>query len=556
MWTSFVALCVLFGRIATCVPSGDQIRSDTKAGLDDETRQYIEALLERSHVPSLSVAVLKGNETYLDAFGHAILPDTLATPDTLYYVGSCSKSFTAASVLYALNNYNKAHDAMLTVESSLQSILGADFAMPDDYATSHATIKDAASHRLGLPRCDVSYGGKGFTAADAVRSLRHLPMLAEFRDRWSYLNLGYTVLQQVVQTLSGRWIGDVHREAIWEPLGMDSTVVNLTDALELDRAGKAKFSYGYSYNPLTGSFERQPWSDSELVGPGGVITSVKDLAKWVRAFMEGGSSLPFSPEDFATLTTPIMVQNAGQPFGHTSPLLYAMGWMPLTYRDERLILHGGDVAGYSAIMAFMPDRQWGISILTNSDATGGIAVNAVFLKLMDDFLGVEQSDREDIEKSTTDRINFALVAWQASRQTFFPSIPDPPVPRSLPVEKYVGRYWNDGFREMELKLAPPRNDTPVRNRTEPVLRADWQRWLNMTLELEWISGEQHLAWGNTEVWSLLGFAVPAEFKIGDDGEVKSVGIFLEPALIPQGTMIWFDKTDGDDGESSQQGQDL
>ena len=83
-------------------------------------------------------------------------------------------------------------------------------------------------------------------------------------------------------------------------------------------------SHGYSYNPFTEALERQPWTDTELVGGGGIISSVADVAKWVRAFLEGGSGLPLDEEDFKALTTPLMFQGDHRlQFQHMSPMLYA-----------------------------------------------------------------------------------------------------------------------------------------------------------------------------------------------------------------------------------------
>ncbi|KAI1876274.1 uncharacterized protein JN550_001770 [Neoarthrinium moseri] len=515
--------------------------------------------MDRFHVPSISVAVLKGNETYLDvsvaleiltavvshneeqSFGYAVLPDTPATPDTLYYLASCTKSFTAASLLYTLDNYTKAHpgDRRWSIDSTLREILGEDFALPSDYATHHATPKDALAHRLGLPRCDLSYGGEGYGMRDLIRSLRHLPAFAELRQEWRYFNQGYMLIQAVIQKLSGRWIGDVHREAIWGPLGMDSTVINLTEALDTDRQGTARLAYGYSYNPFTASVDHQPWTDTELVGGGGIISSVSDVAKWVRAFMEGGKGLPLEKKDFEALTRPLMLTTSPGPFEHMSPLLYAMGWEETYYRGHKFVTHSGAVNGYSTRMAFMPEEQWGVVLLSNSFIYGTMAEDAVYMKLMDDFLGVEDGQREDVAGKGERQLQSMAQAWKTSRDRVFPNVSD--IPRSLPLKAYAGRYWNDGFRGLELRLESPREFTFVKNREDPVLRADWRRLENITIELEWVSGEQFLAWGASEVFALLGVAVPAEFRIGDDGRVKSLGIYIEPSIIDQKVMVWFDR---------------
>jgi CubicO group peptidase (beta-lactamase class C family) len=74
----------------------------------------------------------------------------------------------------------------------ISSIIRDDFVMEDDYATHHVTIEDALSHRTGLPRHDMSYGGtydgRDGTIRDIVRSIRWLPMTEELRSKFQYVS--------------------------------------------------------------------------------------------------------------------------------------------------------------------------------------------------------------------------------------------------------------------------------------------------------------------------------------------------------------------------------
>lgn len=99
--------------------------------------------------------------------------------------------------------------------------------LADSWATSHVTLEDILSHRTGLPRHDLSYGGSQDTLKDVVRSLRHLPMTAEPRAEYQYCNLMFMTASYVTEVLEEKWLGDVLKERIWAPLGMTSTVSNL-----------------------------------------------------------------------------------------------------------------------------------------------------------------------------------------------------------------------------------------------------------------------------------------------------------------------------------------
>ena len=108
------------------------------------------------------------------------------TPSTLFYAGSTTKAFTAAALSLLIDNSSQY--ANIQWDSPISQLIREDFVLENEYATSHVTLEDALSHRTGMPRHDMSYGGHydGHPAGprDLVRSLRWLPLTAEPRTRF------------------------------------------------------------------------------------------------------------------------------------------------------------------------------------------------------------------------------------------------------------------------------------------------------------------------------------------------------------------------------------
>jgi CubicO group peptidase (beta-lactamase class C family) len=127
--------------------------------------------------------------------------------------------------LFVDDNQNFSH---IKWDTLISELIRDDFVLNNDYATTHITIEDALSHRSGMPRHDLSYGGyidgHKFMPKDLVRSLRHLPLTAEPRTKFQYCNLMFVVVSHVIETLSGTWLGDFLKGRIWTPLNMHSTV--------------------------------------------------------------------------------------------------------------------------------------------------------------------------------------------------------------------------------------------------------------------------------------------------------------------------------------------
>ena len=108
-------------------------------------------LMDKLHVPGLSIAVLHGNTTASKAFG--VISVALATPctvDSLFDIASSSKILTAISV--ALLDEDDAKHPSVTFDTPVAQLLPDDFVLSDAEYTSSVTIDDILSHRTGLPR--------------------------------------------------------------------------------------------------------------------------------------------------------------------------------------------------------------------------------------------------------------------------------------------------------------------------------------------------------------------------------------------------------------------
>ncbi|UNI15924.1 hypothetical protein JDV02_002408 [Purpureocillium takamizusanense] len=501
-----------------------------------DLKSFINHVMSHYHIPSLSIGIVDGEQTFINTFGDAKVSDTKATEDTLYFIASCTKSMTATVLLSVLEELGDGRNA-ISLKSKIASIT-PDFVLQDDYATAHATLEDALSHLLGVGNHNLSYGGEGYTVLDAVRSLRHLSMTAEFREKNQYLNLGYIVIQHVIETLTGGSIEDAHRKHIWQPLGMKSTFISLKDAQQADKA----LAKGYTWDALNKKLIDAPYShDYPLVGDGGVISSIKDFTTYLHAVIH--KSLPLSDARFDELFKPRSIVSPAS-YEHMSTLLYALGWGVSSFRGKRMISHSGGITGFASKLQFLPDQKWGIAILANSDLGGALANEAIIMRMINDFLQVPASERQDVMPLLDRKLDGMVQEYLSVRKTLYPDIPKRPLPLALPLSEYAGSYYNPGYRHIEFKVVKPRKGVPVADGTVQVLHADVRRLLDITLDLEHVSGEYFIAWTDTETSNILiKSGLRAEFVIGGDGKVAKCGIHLDPISRSddEKMMVWFSR---------------
>lgn len=409
----------------------------------------------------------------------------------------------------------------------------------DEYATVRATLEDALGHRLGVGANDALYGGEGYTVRDAVRALGYLPMVAELREKLEYLNMGYMVIQHVIETLTGKPIEEAHREYIWGPLLMESTYQSLQAA----RESQKQLCTGYIYDPLAKTVQEIAHvNDYPLIGGGGLISSIRDLTAYLHGVMH--CTLPLGKEYQEKLLTPLSIDNIRTPQDHWSHGLYCLGWYQKTYRGHRVISHTGGISGFNSELIYLPDMKWGMAVLSNS-SQGFSAWQPLKLHLMDDVLGVPTAQRQHgLEDELSDKLERSVDHLAIARKTIYPHIPSPPLPPSLQLCRYAGTYIWPGGRTLELTLASPRATTPVQNGVTQVLRAEYTALGDNVLEIEHVSGDFFLCWEDLAMPAAAAReARRVQFTLGEEGSVEKMGINFAPATETGNDfkMTWFDK---------------
>lgn len=280
----------------------------------------------------------------------------------------------------------------------ISSLIRDDFVLQDEWATAHLTLEDALSHRTGFPRHDkalASHYGEDHhppTVRDFARSLRDLPMVNEPRVQWRYCNYMYLAVSHAVQTLTGQWIGTSMREWIWEPLGMKSTYLSLEDA----QAGPEDLAIGYfwDYENEDGGFKEVPFMSLDGgSGAGGIISNVLDYSRWLRSLLREEAPIPKAGH--TAVKTPRMVMPSKSGAGYDAPMSYALGWMLSTYKGHRVFTHGGSMETYGTEVFFLPDLDYGLVTMGNTQMGSNVVGQLIAWKLINDKLGVPEEERWD-----------------------------------------------------------------------------------------------------------------------------------------------------------------
>lgn len=334
------------------------------ASLDAATVHRLEAFLgdwlTDANVPGASIAVVReGEPVYSAGFGSRDLSENApATPETLYGVASCTKSFTALSIQLL------AERGALSLDDPIGGHLDGIRVEGDD---GPIRLHDLLTHSSGLPSLGTSTvllyrltGVKEYGVPLGSREdfHRHLnggadEVAGPRGERFMYCNSGYNLLGEVVSEVSGRPFETFVEEEILDPLqmersGMDPAALESGDAMtpHAMQDGEAEAT----------RFPHRPVS----LPAGGLIAPVTELTNYLQMQQQGGV---FEGERLVSEGS-LAEAHAGHMERDGSA--YGYGWQREQALGRTLVGHGGSLGVSSSYMGFTEDGEWAIAMAANT----------------------------------------------------------------------------------------------------------------------------------------------------------------------------------------------
>ncbi|HKK91784.1 MAG TPA: serine hydrolase domain-containing protein, partial [Longimicrobiales bacterium] len=392
--------------LAPAALTGQAITQSDEGAIDAVFAAY-----DAPDVPGAAVAVIREGEIiYSKAFGSAQLEYGIPVePTTPFHVASVSKQFTAMAVLLLVD------EGRIDLDEDLRTYLDWVPELP-----AVVTPRHLLSHTSGIRDQWELLMTAGWRLDDVItkEQVRRLMMKQRqlnFRPgtRQLYSNMGFSLAAELVQEVSGQPFDEFVKVRILEPLGMERTHVH--DDHQHMVPGRA-----YSYRPDGDGYANGVLSYANH-GATSLFTTAEDLVVWLdnyRTGTVGGAML-----DVMTMRTVL---------ANGDTIANALGLFIDDYRGRSRIQHGGADAGFRSFVAWFPEDEVGIAVVSNLAATdaGGLA-NAVTDVVLESVLEpVEADDPEQSEQRiavpeepaavdpatleryagayTTDRVNFAF----------------------------------------------------------------------------------------------------------------------------------------------------
>ena len=347
-------------------------------------------MMREAQLPGFSIAVVKDGETiYADAFGARDTQKNLpATTDTLFGIGSITKSFVAISILQL------AEQGKLSLDDPVGEHLPFELGDPDE----PIRIRHLLTHSPGFPNLATSTvliarglgedtGIPMASAEDFFRFVNGAKGEEDFPpgERFFYNNAAWRMLGAIIQEKSGVPFHQYVTDNVIRRLGMERTTFNVADLFadadhltphrkEDGRAVPANFPYPNPADNAEFSF---------LSAAGGISSSVTEMTRYMNMLIETGrhgEDQLISRRSMREMQT-LHIAEPDSYYG-TTGYGFGLGITP-DFLGEKLVDHGGSIAVSTAHMAVIPDEKLGVIMMGNG---GGMSyapiAESVFAILM------------------------------------------------------------------------------------------------------------------------------------------------------------------------------
>jgi CubicO group peptidase (beta-lactamase class C family) len=283
-----------------------------------------------------------GKPVFRKAYGLANREWNIANaPDTVFRIGSTTKTFTAAAIL------KLAEAGKLKLDDPISKY---DQRAPT--AWSGVTLRHLLNHSSGIPDF-VSVSGfiRGPARLDSppealVDLVRDKPLEFAPGSKFHYSNTGYVLLGLVIEKVSGESYADYRAESLLKPFRLDHTAYDHLDEVLPGRA--------QGYWRVDGVWKNaRPWATAAAYATGDLRSTADDMLAWDQALHTGKV---LSPASFADMFT-----DAGHGYG--------LGSFIETRHGHRLWDHGGNLTGFCSASEYYPDDGVTVIVLNNVEGT-------------------------------------------------------------------------------------------------------------------------------------------------------------------------------------------
>jgi len=348
--------------------------------------QKIVSEMKRLEIPGVAVGIWQKGREHSAGFGVTSVENPLpVTSDTLFQVGSISKTFTGTMLMQL------AEQGKIDLDAPVCRYI-KDLKLRDKNVTKQVTTRHLLTHTGGWVGDYFNDFGSGDEAlAKMVKDIAKLPQIMPLGKIWSYNNTGFNIASRLIEVMTGKPYEQSAQEMLFDPLGLNMSFFYPSDILFTHR-----FVCGH-YNEGNKPLVSRPWAIGRAGnGVGGVVSSVKDLLAYARFHMGNGNRI-IKRNTLKKMRVPQVDAGGRGKIGIT--------WFINKAGSLTRYSHGGATNGQQAIFLFIPEKDFAITILANSD-NGGVLNNNLINLALEIYFNIKPAPPKPIKRAAIELKEF------------------------------------------------------------------------------------------------------------------------------------------------------
>lgn len=344
-------------------------RADLGAAFDDLDAK-IDAGMNAYAIPGVAVAIWADGQEFVKGYGVTNVDHPLPVDgDTVFRIGSTTKTFTGTSMMRLVEQ------GKVDLDSPVRHYIH-DFAVADETVGGTVTVRQLLNHTAGWDGRNGQDFGRGEDAvARYVDAMTRLPQLTPPGAAFAYNNSGLVVAGRIIELVTETTYESAVHKLLLDPLQLAHTRYFSDQIIGLNVAAPHAVVDG---KPIV---ETEFWAFPRSCNPtGGLMSTARDQLRYAR-FHLGDGSAPNGEQILTRRSLEAMRSNPGAG-GTLWVELTGMGvtWMLRPSAENVTIVeHGGTWKGQRSGFFMVPDRDFAMTVLTNSDG-GFHLINDLFAR--------------------------------------------------------------------------------------------------------------------------------------------------------------------------------
>ena len=310
--------------------------------------------IEHKSFPGAAVAIAhQGKLIALQGFGHFTYDagSPAVTPATIYDLASVTKVVATTTACMILHEQDKFHLEQPVVEV-LPEFAGYDV------RRATVTFRMLLAHSSGLPAYARMFDG-ATSRNDVLEQAFQLPLAADPGARAEYSDVGFILLGEALERISGQPLDKFCKEQIFDPLGLTTMTFKPAENLR-SLIPPTQDDQTFRHEIIQGEVnDENAWAMGGVAGHAGCFASAYDVAVFAQCMLNGGTPL------LQAHTVELFTRREANPSGTSR----ALGWdtpSPPSQSGSFLSARSYGHLGYTGTSLWIdPERQLSVTLLTN-----------------------------------------------------------------------------------------------------------------------------------------------------------------------------------------------